>query len=299
MQKFRQWILVGGLLGLMAACSGDTVGASQAEAKVCSTALDCTAGGSCQTGECVADNACTTASDCLPTEVCSQTPDFGGVCHAPTLPPQGLPAAACTDGKDCPLGQGCGDDGLCHVDGECLLAWDCSSGECYLESDDCAPGSVCSSGSPAGTKGFCATGRGGTSPYCRSDGLGACRGFCTVDDECWQGTCNTEGFCVGNAECQSNSDCGPGQECAPQGQGYTDYGISLCETASSNPCVNDPNGVCRTPCTTDLQCIDGGGCEADNLCHASNECDAQGDCPVDQICYASTHFGGLCGPPRP
>ncbi len=270
---------------LAAGCADDRPGHSAARIS-CTTTPDCSArGGTCVAGECHADNECATAADCAAGDTCAPDPDFGGLCAAPDTPPSPGPAWACTTGKDCPAFQGCGSDGLCHLDGECT------------SDAACAAGDICYPGRPEDPAGFCAADRPASDPYCRSDGLGACRQLCHTDGTCDGGASCVAGFCHSADECTSDADCSPNHLCAPtEGE---DYGYELCVPNPSPTCVDDGHGACRLACATDADCLDGGGCSADHLCHASNECAADADCTASEICYPDAEFGGLCGAPRP
>ncbi len=191
----------------------------------------------------------------------------------------------CASGKDCALGEGCAD-GTCRADGECQI--DPSD-----YSDNCPDGQLCYSGSSDGLEGICASERPGINPYCRSDGMGACRSECASDGSCWAGASCVDGFCHWDDECAITEDCSPNHECIA----YFDQGFSVCSAVEEPACV-DVGGVCRYPCESNNDCYVGGGCEADGYCHASNECAADADCPAGQDCWADEHFGGLCGPPR-
>ncbi len=250
----------------------------------CQETPDCVSrGGTCEEGICRADNECASSADCEEGD-CVPDENFGGLCAVPTSgPPVPSPAWPCASGADCPVGQGCGSDGLCHEDGECDDTADCGAGElCYNAGND----------DPAG---FCAAERPATNPYCRADGEGACRYECNTDGTCFNGATCDAGFCHWDDECVTADDCTPNHVCEP----LFDYGISVCTEDEDPPCVDDGNGVCRYECLSSADCVVGGGCEADGFCHASNECEDETDCGPDEICYPDEHFGGLCGPERP
>ena len=252
----------------------------------CGETADCVArGGECVDNYCRADNECTTNADCAE-GTCVADEDFGGLCGSETSgPPVPLPAWPCVKGADCPIGQGCGSDGLCHEDGECYAGADCPAGEiCYNAGND----------DPAG---FCAAERPPTNPYCRSDGAGACRYECDLDGTCGGGGTATciDALCHYDDECVTVDDCSPNHVCEP----WDEYGFSTCVEDPEPTCVDDGTGVCRIVCETSVDCVLGGGCEADGFCHASNECTTADDCAEGELCYEAEHFGGLCGAERP
>jgi hypothetical protein len=251
----------------------------------CGETADCVArGGTCEDGYCRANNECATSADCEEGE-CLPDPDFGGLCvTAQSGPPLPGPAWSCTTGADCPVGQGCGSDAKCHADGECQSESDCQTGElCYNAGNDA-------------TDGFCASDRPAVNPYCRADGLGACRYRCYSDGTCGNGQSCVGGFCHWDDECTDDSDCTPNHICEP----LFDYGFNTCTEDPDPTCVTAPDGACRFECITSPDCpVGAGGCEADGYCHASNECDTDQDCSGTNICYPHPNFGGLCGPPRP
>jgi hypothetical protein len=249
----------------------------------CTDTPDCAMrGGTCVAGECHAANECAGDADCDADETCVPDENFGGLCATTAEAAMPLPAWACTTSLDCPAYQGCGDDGVCHIDGECSDALPCADGMlCYNAGND-------------SDAGYCASDRPMNDPYCRSDGLGACRTECLSDGTCAWGDC-VDGFCHDADECVSEDDCSPSFDCTP----VDGYGYSLCAEAADPTCVDDGLGACRLPCVTDLDCIHGGGCADDGLCHASNECATDDDCEDPLICYADPEFGGLCGADRP
>jgi len=270
-------------LALFIACDGEaTQTGSQASSISCQQTIDCIArGGTCQAGECAADNQCTTDADCA-AGVCAPDPDFGGLCHdgGPT-PPTPLPMWSCVGGQDCPLGQGCASDGFCHVDGECASDGDCAAGQLCYKSADSATG-ICDGARPA------------TNPYCRSDAQGACRSLCYSDGTCGSGLSCVGDFCHWDDECISDSDCSPNHLCGS----YFEQGFSTCSPDPDPQCVVAPDGACRWACWNSSDCILGGGCEPDGFCHGSNECDNISDCDPGLECIPDAHFGALCGPPR-
>ena len=196
--------------------------------------------------------------------------------------PTGSP---CASGKECPIGQGCGDDGACHVDGECATDSDCASTQICYPSD------------PSIAAGFCGSTRPATDPYCRSDGEGACRSTCSDDNDCGTGLSCVSGFCHWLDECTVDSDCTPNHTCQPR-LGLDDYGYSECTAVDDPTCTPQPDGTCRFACESDEDCLVGGGCGPDHLCHASNECKADADCTSPLVCYPHENFGGLCGADR-
>src|SRR5262245_22456203 len=183
-------ILVNSLLVMLGAtlmaCSGSPTNNINNPLSCTETADFSHSGGSCVANECHADNECATDADCTGGQTCVTSDDFGGLCTTPGEPPSPLPAWACTAGAQCPEGQGCASDGLCHVDGKCTLHW---TPDGYLESDDCGADEICAA-SGASLEGFCSDERNGPDPYCRADGDGACRTECAGDEECGTGgTC--------------------------------------------------------------------------------------------------------------
>jgi len=199
---------------------------------------------------------------------------------------------SCTTGKDCPVLEGCGSDHFCHADGECQNTW-----QQGVLVGNCPGGQLCASPGES-LDGFCTDDRGGPDPYCRSDGQGSCRALCVSDDDCGTGNhCDAAGFCHRADECATSTDCSPNHFCGLP-DGWEDDGYLLCLEDPNPTCVDDGQGACRLPCASDADCFDGGGCASDGLCHASNECATEADCPTGQLCYASTEFGGLCGPGR-
>jgi hypothetical protein len=253
---------------------------------------DCVSrGGTCELGECHADNECVADADCAAGEVCVPDVDFGGLCTLPGVPPLPGPAWACTSGLDCPTAQGCGSDGFCHVDGECV------------DSSTCGALELCWAGRADDPAGFCASDRPDADPTCRSDGLGACRPLCNLDGTCAaEGATCVGGFCHGADECASVADCTPNHLCEPYAE-WGDHGYSTCVEDPDPTCIDDALGACRLACVTDGDCLHGGLCEADGFCHAENECTTDADCPSDplfvMLCYPDPEFGGLCGPERP
>jgi hypothetical protein len=263
-----------------------------AERISCLTTADCVArGGSCTGGECRASNECATNADCAGGASCVNDANFGGLCTSTGQPAVPQPIWSCQSGRDCPVGMGCGSDGSCHADGECTI--DFATG-----ADSCSAGQLCYNPGNDSPRGFCSSERGSPDGYCRSDGHGACRIECNADGSCNPGlgaTC-VMGFCHGPTECSTSADCSPNHIC----EAYLDgsYGYGVCVDDPNPTCVVDPQGACRLRCQTDADCIDGGGCAPDGLCHASNECKTDPDCPNGEICYANSEFGGLCGAPR-
>jgi hypothetical protein len=249
----------------------------------CMSKADCVArGGDCVNGQCVAANECAKDADCPQGQICVPDDNFGGLCAVSKDDVQAGPAWACQLGKDCPLGQGCGSDNLCHVDGDCSNNLPCANGQlCYNAGND-------------SDRGFCADARPSHDPYCRSDGQGACRNECDQNNSCGDGATCKNGFCHANDECAAAGDCAVNQICAPVSDSE-DYGYSECANNPNPMCVDDGHGACRLQCNADTDCIDGGGCGADKLCHASNECAQDTDCPQGQKCYADPEWGGLCG----
>jgi hypothetical protein len=250
----------------------------------CQSQQDCAArGGQCVNGQCSATNECLKDADCPQGESCFPDDNFGGLCATSksTLQPQ--PPWACALGKDCPAGQGCGSDGACHVDGECSVAQGCPNGGlCYNAGND-------------SDKGFCDLDRPSHDVYCRGDGAGACRDECNSDGSCAGGGSCQAGFCHQAGECASANDCSPNHLCLAASSSE-DYGYDTCQPDPNPQCVPDGKGACRLACATDADCLDGGGCGADKLCHASNECQVDADCnDPNQKCYSSPEFGGLCG----
>ncbi len=251
----------------------------------CMSKTDCVArGGDCVNGECVAANECAKDADCPQGQICVADDNFGGLCAVSKDVVQAGPAWACQLGRDCPVGQGCGSDNLCHVDGE------------SHHHAACPQGQICYDGGNGSGRGFCADQRPDHDPYCRSDGKGACRNECDQNGACNGGTC-VANFCHPDGECVAAGDCGPNQVCAPFSDSEN-YGINVCAADPNPMCVDDGHGACRLACNSDADCLDGGGCGPDKLCHASNECMQDADCPQGQICYASMEWGGLCGAPR-
>jgi hypothetical protein len=263
----------------------DTETSDEVTRLACTVTRDCSKrGGECVDGVCRADNECASDADCGGS-ACLPDENFGGLCATSTYgPPVPGPAWSCSVGLDCPAGQGCGNDGLCHEDGECTGL-----------GVGCADGQLCYTPTPAHTEGICSSERPGADPYCRSDGEGACRYECYPDGSCAVGwwTC-VDGFCRDEAECASSDDCGPNHVCVEN----VGYGYSLCEPEEDPDCVDDGTGVCRWECVVDADCTIGGGCAADGFCHGSNECAADADCPPGESCHADAHFGGLCGVPH-
>ena len=261
----------------------------------CVTTPDCSArGGTCVDNECHADNECATTADCTGGATCTPDPDFGGLCTAPGQPTAPQPAWSCTVGKDCPALEGCASDGKCHVDGECVNTWQTDG----TLAGNCANGLLCVA-SGENLDGFCTDDRGGPDGYCRSTGAGQCRDLCTTDDDCGVGTGGTcvAGFCHAADECQTTADCSPNHTCGVP-DGWDDYGYKLCLDDPNPTCIDDGHGACRLACATDADCLDGGSCGADQLCHASNECQTDADCDSGLSCIADPEFGGLCGPTR-
>jgi hypothetical protein len=296
--KVRNCLVLAGFAGiLVAACSGGPSTTSSSQGISCSTTNDCAArGGTCASdGVCHADNECTSDSDCTGGATCASDPDFGGLCTAPGQPVEPLPAWSCTTGKDCPAHEGCSDDGKCHSDGECHLTWQAG----YLVGD-CAAEAVCAAPTPAGLAGFCSDERpGGPNPYCRSTGTGACRTVCNVAADCGTGASCVGGFCHADNECNATADCSPNHLCGLPA-GWEDDGYKLCLNDPNPSCVSDGHGACRLACWTSADCLHGGACGSDHLCHASNECHVDSDCSdPGLICYPDPEWGGLCGPPRP
>jgi hypothetical protein len=208
--------------------------------------------------------------------------------RAPVVPVAALQAVPCATGRDCPRGQGCGSDQRCHADGAC---------NAFQANPNCPAGDICANAGNDDPDGFCTDGRGGPDPYCRSDGLGACRERCNHDGTCAFGSC-VNGYCHRSDECVRDSDCSPNHVCGLP-PGWEDDGYHLCLKVANPVCVPDGLGACRLPCATDVDCFDGGYCKAaDGLCHASNECSTNASCPAGEICHSSAEFGGLCGPPR-
>lgn len=285
----RNILVLAGLL--LAGCSNDTSTVSQRIS--CTTTPDCAArGGTCVANECHADNECATAADCAAGQSCTPDPDFVGLCTAPGQPPAPLPAWSCTVGKDCPAGQGCASDGQCHVDGECHNTWQ-PDGTLL---GDCQGGLLCIASGPH-LDGFCTEDRGGPDSYCRSTGTGECRDLCATDDDCGTGNSCVGGFCHRADECHVTADCSPNHVCGNPA-GWDDYGYQFCLDDPNPTCVDDGHGACRLACWHDSDCLDGGGCGADGLCHASNECQHDTDCDPGLMCYPEPEWGGLCGPPR-
>ncbi len=283
--RFYLLTLSVGLFGAIG-CGQDTPIDQMPQASwiTCVDTADCVArGGQCEDGFCRADNECTSDADCAEGS-CVADDNFGGLCATETSgPPVPLPEWACESGADCPIGQGCGSDGLCHEDGECNADADCPEGQlCYNAGND----------DPAG---FCADERPATNPYCRSDGAGACRYECNLDDSCGTGASCSDGLCYFDDECENEADCTPNHLCEPM----FDYGFNVCTEDPDPSCVEAPDGVCRLECQSDLDCVAGGGCDDDNFCHASNECTSDDDCAPGELCYEVELFGGLCGADRP
>jgi hypothetical protein len=289
--KARNWFVLGCLL--VAACSGGESTNQQSQRITCQTTPDCSArGGTCIANECHADNECVADADCAATETCVPDADFGGLCTAVGSAPAPLPAWSCTYGKDCPHGQGCASDGACHVDGECHLSWQADG----TLGGDCQGGLMCAASADS-LAGYCTDGRGGPDPYCRSTGTGECRDLCNAGGDCGTGNTCIAGFCHRADECQVTADCSPNHLCANP-PNWDDYGYQFCLDDPNPTCVDDGQGACRLACATSQDCLHGGGCEADHLCHGSNECQTNADCDPGLICYADAEFGGLCGPPR-
>jgi hypothetical protein len=288
--KLENCLVVAGLL--LAACSGGPSTSQNTQGISCTTTADCAArGGTCVANQCRADNECASNADCSGGQTCVPDPDFGGLCATAGQPAEPLPAWSCTTGKDCPALEGCASDGKCHADGECHNTW-----QGGVQVGDCAGGLLCAA-PDSGLAGFCTDDRNGPDPYCRSTGTGQCRPECTAAADCGGGT-NTcvAGFCHRGDECNSNADCGAHQMCGLPA-GWEDDGWKLCIDVPPT-CVPDGQGACRLPCTVDADCIDGGSCGSDGLCHASNECKTDADCPTGTVCYSDPEFGGLCNPPR-
>lgn len=287
-------VSITGLSAFAAGCATDPGPTNEQHRIACTDTPDCAGrGGTCSAGECHADNECVTGADCAdPTYTCVPDADFVGLCTPPGGVPAPGPAWACTTGKDCPAAQGCGSDGLCHIDGECT------------DSSTCGLAEICYNGRPEDPAGFCAADRPANDPYCRSDGLGACRQLCHTDGTCDGAATCVAGYCHSADECLTTADCTPNHLCQPWAD-FEDYGYSLCVEDPDPTCVDDGAAMgvaaaCRLACAGDGDCLHGGGCEADGLCHASNECATDADCADPAlICYPDPEFGGLCGPPRP
>jgi hypothetical protein len=257
----------------------------------CTSARDCAPRGDvCSGGECHAGNECSGVGDCPADNVCAPDPNFGGLCTPIGPSPQA--GAPCGTGRDCPLGQGCGSDARCHTDGECQAA------DGTNPDVGCADGMICYNAGNDVRAGFCGAPRPSANPYCRSDGLGACRSRCFQDGSCSDGGTCLAGYCHRVDECSSAADCSPNHVCALP-TGWEDDGYRLCLESDDPQCTTAPDGVCRLPCRTSADCVHGGGCGVDGFCHASNECrPAAPSCPDGQICYSTPEFGGLCGPSR-
>jgi hypothetical protein len=277
---------------------------TQVQRIVCASDGDCAArGGTCDSdNQCHAANECTGVGDCAADEVCKADPNFGGLCVTPEAPPVPEPAWACSTNFDCPLGFGCGIDSICRIDGECHADADCGS-----------DGELCYSGSLQGPddptfSGICGTPRPSNDPYCRSDGAGHCLSACTPGaaeacsgqpDLCvalGEVTNGVSGFCR-PTECSSDDDCADDEQCPDVAN--ADSGLRQCQLSQPGECVDDGHGVCRLPCDSDHDCVEGGSCDTDGLCHASDECVSAIDCPAETpVCYPADHFSGMCGPSR-
>jgi hypothetical protein len=287
--------LVVSFLAGAAGCTGDAnphQRTSAIQPIPCSSTADCVSrGGTCVDGTCQATNQCSSVGDCPADQICAPDPNFGGLCTAANSPSQAQPAWACSTGKDCPRGQGCSSDKVCHVDGECLAA------DGINPDQGCPAGLLCYNAGNDTRPGFCGAPRPSSDPYCRSDGQGACRVECESD-----GTCLLGGTCVGGF-CHPADECGPGGTCSlsfvcqPTTSGE-DFGYSTCVENPNVTCVSDPAGVCRLRCQNTKDCVWGGECQSDGFCHASNECNTDSDCPNGESCYPVQGFSGICGAPR-
>ncbi len=259
----------------------------------CSTNGDCPPGyrcvtdgsiqpGFCQLEDLIVDN-CSTDGDCPDGEICIDGPT-GRTC-----------GTACYDDEDCPDDMICTSDpvfggpGYCIPGGDggpgtagpgssCTHDYDCYSGICLTEDetgwpggycaqpcesdDDCAVGTVCVPGGPAGQN--------------------ICMPTCQTDRECRQGLV-----------CRYVDGYGP--VCAPA-DGDADEG-DPCEDANTCPdgmlCIQTAEGTrCVTTCTDQGDCEDGKVCRpvgdglGTGICEPGDdsECLSNDDCPEGEVC---------------
>jgi MYXO-CTERM domain-containing protein len=234
----------------------------------------CTVGDSCQSGECVAGAApdCSGEDDQCNTGMCSSTGNDSYSCIQDATPHENASCNADSDG--CTVGDSC-------QSGECVAG---AAPDCSTESDQCNTGVCSSTGNDSYSCGKDPASHEGA--QCE-DGY-----FCSVDDACVSGVCQTG----------EKRPCGvvlPPDEPQCQESACNEDG-GLCELVNTNEgdtCNADDNGCTISDSCQSGECVAGA---APDCTHESDECNtgecsSTGDDSYSCIKDPTPHIGENCG----
>lgn len=269
---------------------------------------DCESGQTCRDGICYNGTAgplpCSCREDCLSGEAC-----IAGTC--------GAPLGACNTDCECPLGQTCGEGGMCESPAsdpcagvECPEGQECVEGTCTDGGGSacdppCADGQVCNEAT-----GVCETPIGSLCSPCTEDAeCGGAGNLCVPigpgGNICGR-ACGTQADCPDSYVCRAPGPDLPNQ-CLPLGGQCGGCMLTGCDVGEfCDPSTVECTSLVATceSCSVDLACGDGAicasvagqrvcvdVCAAGTTCEVGYTCGASGR-PDVQACLPD---GGSCG----
>lgn len=239
-------------------CSGDPV----PDGTSCDDGLFCTVQDSCQAGTCQggSQRSCAAQDNACNQGVCNET---NRVCSATPRP----------NGTTC-------DDGLF-----CTVQDSCQAGACVGNLRNCqSVADACNNGACSESQDSCV-------PVPRSDGTTCNDGlFCTVNDVCVSGQCNSQprDCSVASNQCNTGTCNEAGQSCVgvPVGNGTTCNDGLFCtvnDSCSNGSCVGGGARDCSSATNGDV-CLIASCAELTDMCVTANDpmcCDVNQDADLD------------------
>lgn len=190
---------------------------------------------------------------------------YDGPCYGGGVPGPKTGETTCSKPSDCPAGENCGSDRLCH-------AGDCSE-------TGCPTSFVCKL---SGGRASCVpTGGGG-----EVDGGGGSTSDCQNDGDCGTpaGSRCLSGACVPPQDlCADTTQCPDGSRCV-DGACTQACGGTITKPCPTGYACDAQKGVCtenQTPCTSSSSCTAGNVCVQE---HCVAPCTTGGTCPGGQVC---------------
>jgi hypothetical protein len=255
-------------------CYTDSDGIDSCSKPECTSNSQCEGMESCVEGACI-EASCSDKSECSDGQICNP---IAGICQNPP--------DTCTTNFDCPVGNVCGDDGMCSSG--CTTDQDCDDVMTYCNTDNslCEPG--CRTDASCAADQSCSDAR-----QCECDPSKCAEG--SICDEsvnaciekaiesCDEVTCG-DGFVCNpdnNFMCEPAPDecstvqgdpnaCPPGTRC---NQATGDCEVMTCTNGKSQAdCDGTNNPVFSEAFCECVQCVDDTNCAAGSSCNSNGQC---------------------------